>query len=89
MCKNTKNRGKKEENEHRKQSKRIGDKSIEYEGEKMIFSHVKNKCPLCGTKGKLILKKYNVRSCQVCGTVYNEFGIILMNENIGEVNENN
>ncbi len=55
----------------------------------MIFSHVKNKCPLCGTKGKLITKRYNIRSCQVCGTVYNEFGIILMNENIGEVNENN
>ena len=55
----------------------------------MILPNAKNKCPICGTKGKLLAKKYNVRSCSVCGTVYNEFGVILMNENIGEVDENN
>ncbi|MCD6478213.1 MAG: hypothetical protein J7K87_04385 [Candidatus Aenigmarchaeota archaeon] len=56
----------------------------------MIFLNAKkDRCPICGNKGKQIVKRYNIRTCTVCGTVYNEFGIILMSDSMNEPNKDN
>ena len=56
----------------------------------IIFPNLKKgKCPFCGAVGKTIAKHYKVKNCPVCGTIFNEFGIILMNELEEMINENN
>ena len=38
-------------------------------------------CPLCGNLGKKFnLEKEDLKNCPICGTVFNEFGIILTQE---------
>lgn len=41
-----------------------------------------NKCPFCGVLGT---KKENLNHCPACGTVFNEFSVIVSNKNVEEL----
>lgn len=46
-------------------------------------------CPLCGNLGKsLKLDEDILKNCPICGTVFNEFGIILTQEMDEEILKN-
>jgi len=55
----------------------------------MIHTGKKGSCPVCGNSGKKIkLDDDEIENCKVCGTVYNEFGIILTQEMQNEMMKN-
>ena len=42
-------------------------------------------CPVCGNLGKILeLDEHILKNCPVCGTVFNEFAIILTRESDNE-----
>ncbi len=49
----------------------------------------KEVCPICGNMGKNFeLERDRLKNCPMCGTVYNEFGIILTQDIDDEMMKN-
>jgi len=42
-----------------------------------MFIVFRNKCPVCGTKGKVWHKRPRVFVCPHCLTIYSNYGIVL------------
>ena len=45
-----------------------------------MFMISKKNCPHCGKSGRLNRNEPGIRTCQYCGAVFSEFGIVSMGE---------
>lgn len=73
MRKNKRKCRKKEKKRNNQKSKKERNKSLI--GDFVIFKGYE-KCPMCGRECEKVNEEENIKECNACGLIFNEFGII-------------